>query len=195
MTSLVTYDDYVRITGDEGTDQQTVEDTLDEMLELVNQELDRFLEQDTYTETLPTTHRGRVYPRGVPVTSLPASASYESSDEGYSLRNVPLNPVTGPFFDSDTVPVVWERGLFTTVTYTGGYTYETFPRKLRRLLCRLTAVAVNPGSAAGLLPGTTQATVGDVSVTLEAGSIGTSELDALLPGTCAALRGFVRPVY
>ena len=81
-SDLVTYDDYVRITGDDQSDQQTVVDNIDEVLSLIEDELDRLLAYGTYTETLPLSETGWVYPRAVPVASVPASASRRSGSCG-----------------------------------------------------------------------------------------------------------------
>lgn len=192
-SDLVTYDDYTRITGDDSSDQQTVEANIDEMLAMIEQELDRFLLRGDYTETLPLSETGWVYPRAVPVESVPASASYDVFDEGWSLRGASPDSTAGPFLDLSELRDWSRQGRFSTVTYTGGYVYETFPAKLRRLVCRLAKAAGEGGSQ--LMSGTTAASVGDVSVSLETGTVGAGELDAIIPGTCKALDRFRRPTY
>jgi hypothetical protein len=190
---LVTYDDYVRITGDDQADQAEVEANIDEVLGMVEEELDRIFLFGTYTESLPLTSTGWVYPRAVPVASVPASASTQVWDDGWSLRGASADVNVGPFPDLTEIVSWREGGLRATVTYTGGLTHDTFPKKLRRLVCRLTLATANPGT--GIPAGAQSASVGDVSVSFEAGTIMPGELDALLPGTYRALDGFRRPVY
>lgn len=193
-STLVTADDYVRITGDDSTDTDTVEATIDDMLAMIEEEIDRTLLFGQYTETLPLSDTGHAYPRAVPVSEISASSSGEVWDEGWSLRGLSPDPNPGPFMDLVEVRDWVRRGVYTTVTYSGGYTYDTFPKRLRRLICRLALVAIG-GGGSQLIPGTTQASVGDVSVQLATGSVGSGELDVLLPGTCSALTSYRRPVY
>jgi hypothetical protein len=194
---LVTYDDYVRITGDSDSSQDEVEAALDDMLAMVQEELDRFLVLGTYTETLPMSPQGSVFPRAVPVSSITASSAPDAAidDDGYSIRGVATLTFTDSPLGIDDLEISGEASPYGTLTYQGGYTHADFPVKLRRIIARLATVSLNGSGGSNLPPGTTAASVGDTSISLEAGTVGYGELDALIPGTCKSLYGFQRPSY
>lgn len=200
MTDLVTVDEYRRITRDETTDESVVEANLDEALKLVEDELDRILTHGEYTELLPVSNMGRVYPKAVPLTEVAASASYGILDT-YTIGSVGRSLLSD--FDmviesSGDYGYDYARdvgmGQYQTVTYRGAFTHATLPPGLRRVLCHV-AFALENGGSSSIPAGAQSVSVGDVSIAFRGDANSGSELDSLLPGTSAGIRKWRRPVY
>ncbi len=157
---VVTYETYVSITGDASTASSAVEEALVEAQALVEEELDRPLELEERTELLRL-QNGRIYPSATPILDAPFTI-----DDGYSLSGVYGDLVTGPL-DSDTPRVL--------VTYTGGYTAETLPRRLREAICRAAQRHLHPSPLPADLPtGAEAVRVGDVQITYGSSGLGAS---------------------
>lgn len=192
---------YVRTTGDLDSDPHEVQMHWEDALAMVQESLQRFLAQDTFTHRLRVWPRGFVYPHAVPVASVAASASYYVEDEytlaGVSADSLPLivSPSTVPFYADFGRWLSYQHdGVWATVTYTGGYTAATFPVTLRKCVDQLAGALIAGPDAAGLQRGVQSATVGDVSLTRDSSS-SASELDELVPGISKTLRRFRLPSY
>jgi hypothetical protein len=133
-----------------------VSGALEEAQELAEGFLGRFLAEGTYTETLRIYGGARMYPRGVPVSSVsdPAGATIE----GYAV-------VVGQAWSS-TAPWPAMGDPSAEVTYVGGYTSATLPAGLRRALCWAAYDLLHEGSSglSNLPSGVNSVQVGDVSL-------------------------------
>jgi hypothetical protein len=193
---------YVRTTGDLVTDPHEVEMHWLDALALVQEKLQRFLAQDTYTHRLRVWPRGFVYPHAVPVASVSVTAGYYVEDDytlaGVSADSLPLviNPSSLPLYADFGRWLTYQHdGVWATVTYVGGYTSATFPVTLRKCVDAVAGALVTGPSASMLQRGVQSATVGDVSLTAADGMGGGDELDELVPGITKTLRRFRLPNY
>lgn len=127
------------------------------------------LEYGTKTENLRLHFDGRGYPLGIPIFSI-------SSPVGVILRDdyvMGIVPTANPLWDILYEPYRfgpggsggdWDTTLpIGQITYMGGYTATTLPRKLRQAIADLAKVEMTIFDPT--LAGVTQATVGDVRVT------------------------------
>lgn len=197
---------YRRISGDVLTQSPECSALIEDATNMVEEYLGRWLEAGTYTEVTKVGPNGVVYPRAIPLSSVPASASYEMRDTA-TLRGVDPDdtPFVGwDFLDSDPAsgaivgPAVVgyaARQPVTTVTYDGGYTEATLPATLKRYICLLAAALRAPGQggAQGVSPLRTTASVGDVSVSGYVDGVMLDSLDEYVPGMTRALRPYVHP--
>lgn len=192
--ALLTYERYVTLTGDTTTASAAVEAAIPEAEVAVAEYLGRHLELGEYTDRLYIDVDGRVYPKAIPVASVPASATYQVWD------NLTLSYVT-PTFD---FLVEWptmgdgylENQPRADVTYTGGWTADTAPQKVLRAIARAAWRLANPAPMEDAGAGATSMSVGDVSVTYKNGKPGTDTsagayLEYLAPGAPAMLAGLV----
>lgn len=179
--SIVTFARYVEITRDLSTDEITATARLDEAQEMIEEALDRPLALEARTEVVilePDSSWGYLaYPRSTPITEVPGDAVYFRYDD-VTLRSVP--PDGSPLFGW-----VGSLPLTATVTWTGGFTADTLPRKLERAIADL-AHALEVGSSAPL--GATSVRVGDVAITYEKSEH--AGLDAYVPGLWGRIRTF-----
>lgn len=186
---IVTVADYRTFTCDMSTPDPTVSARLEVAVGLVNEGTQRFLQYDTYTESLGVDTNWLVYPSGVPIDSVTSPSGAQEMFGGYALGGADVNfwwdPVVGPID-------WWRLDPFTTVTYTGGYTYATLPPGLRLIICD---VALAIGSRSPVLTGAAvqSASVGDVSVSYVSGGTGSGSVDGILPGTSRRLIPYRRP--
>lgn len=162
MANLVTYEAYVRVTGDSTTDASAVAEALADAQERVEEELERPLELAERTEVLELIN-GRVYPRATPITEAIWPI------DGYSLTNISSDFVIEPF-DSLTTRV--------TITYTGGYTIETLPRRLRDGIIQAAYTALHRPQVSVQYIGAESIRQGDVSITYGSRGAG-AYIDAL----------------
>ena len=186
---IVTVADYRTYTGDMTTDDPTVSARLEVAVGLVGDETQRFLQLDTYTEKLAVQTGWLVYPSGVPIITAVAPSGVQPMFGGYALGGADAtfwwDPVVGPL-------ELWQYDPFTTVTYTGGYTYDTLPVGLRLIICDMALAMANRQP---VLTGAAvqSASVGDVSVSYVTGGTGSGAVDAILPGVSGRLRRYRRP--
>jgi hypothetical protein len=148
MANLVTYEAYVRVTGDSSSAASAVAEALADAQALVEEELERPLELLERTEILDLIG-GRVYPRATPITEAPWTI------DGYALTNIDSDWITEPF-DSATTQV--------SVTYTGGYTDETLPRRLRDAIIEMAYSSLNRPSVSVAYVGAESIRQGDISI-------------------------------
>lgn len=132
----------------------------------VEDQTERYLESDTYTETLEVKSNGRVYPRALPLTSVssPTGATIEGPailGAGYGWDSVDIDT-------SNTLTLV-PRYLVSraTVTYIGGYGEGEAPIDLVKLIANIAYADMHPQPA---LAGASSISVGDVTVTGSSGS-------------------------
>lgn len=186
---VVTVEDYRALTNDLSTDDDTVSARLDVALKMCEEELDRWLLLDTYTESVRMHDNGTVYPHAVPITTVSQPSGVSPYMGGYALAAVGStywwDPVFGPY-------EVWLSDPFTTVIYEGGFTRDTFPVGLRLIICDL-ALALGSRSPVLTSAAVASASVGDVSVSYGPGGTGGGTVDSVLPGSSSRLRRYRRP--
>lgn len=187
---IVTVADYRTLTCDDTTPNATVSARLELATGLVEEELDRRLQFQSYTEKLPLQPNWLVFPHAVPVSSVTTPSAAQPVYDGYALGTEAAtlwwDPVFGPVD-------LWFIDPFTEVTYTGGFTYATLPKGLRLIICDL-ALALGNRQPALTSAAVQSASVGDVSVSYGSGGTGTGSVDGILPGTSRRLRVYRRPV-
>lgn len=178
---LVTYDQYVSLTGDDCAGEYQVTARLERAKLALEAELGgRLLEEAERTERLQVGRDGRVYPHAWPVTSVPVDAPYQID---------PLSDAVLWQVWPDDILVNWPPGIgwcepyWATVTYTGGYTAATLPPDLADALALLAQSYGTAGTPA--LAGATSVRLGDAAVTYPAG--GLYGLDARVPGLSGIL--------
>lgn len=124
------------------------------------------LEYGTRTEIIRLHYDGRAYPMAIPIFSVSQPPSVIIRDD-YVMGII---PTANPLWDILYEPYRfgpggsggdWDTTLpIGSLTYTGGYTLATLPRKLRQAICDLATIEMtvfNP-----TLAGITEAVVGDV---------------------------------
>lgn len=187
MTTLVSFARFQELTGDTTSASATVEAALDLAVDLVEEALDRFLEEGTYTEWLPVhLARGRevwpngatrCYPSAYPVSAVtsPSGASLLAGSDriiqGVGLATTPAS--------LDDLPLTHVQ-----VTYTGGYTAATLPKGLERIIVLVARAIVAEYAGSTPLPGgVTGLKLGDAQVTFTSGvSPSMAALETLVPG-------------
>lgn len=189
--STVTLAQYVTHTGDTVSPSATVEANLAVAERMVEDYLRRELASAERSEEMKVWPNGLVYPKHVPVTSVQASARYEVKNEAIIKYVTPddlVSEVVGNWSDPDDgYP---HSRPTATVTYVGGWTSETMPVSIVRVVALAAQALTVPGTAPKL--GVKQASVGDVSVTYanDSGSNGTEALDSLVPLASVMLYGY-----
>lgn len=173
MANLVTYEAYVRVTGDSSSAASAVEEALADAQALVEEELERPLELLERTEVLELIDN-RVYPRATPITEAPWTI------DGYALTNIDSDWITEPF-DSTTVQV--------SVTYTGGYTDENLPRRLRDGVIWTAHSALHRPTVDVAYIGVESIRQGDVSITYGSKGAG-AYIDALPASVLKKIRPY-----
>lgn len=194
--SLLSYETYVRLSGDATTASADAEAAMDDAVSMLDDVLNRSLVEAERTEQVRIGPTGHVTPRAVPITAVPAEAAYQIGTS-HELRFVTYAG-DAPFFDTldwryfdydNDYPARWAR---TTLTYTGGFTEATLPFRLKKAICLLAQAFVTDPT--GLVDSqVTNKTVGDVSISFspqEAEGI----VDHFVPGLWCTIQGFRRPV-
>jgi hypothetical protein len=181
--ALVGVSRYREITRDFGTDSATVTARIEEATEMIEQRLDRPLELLERTEVLILESDSAwgylAYPRSTPIVSVPGNSVYSRYDD-VTLRSVP--PDGSPLFGT----WIGSLPLVATVTWTGGFTSDTLPRRLERAIAELAhALEVDDLVPAGAL----SVRSGDQAVTYAPTSNG-DDLDAYVPGLWGRIKKF-----
>lgn len=127
------------------------------------------LEYGTRTETIRLHFDGRAYPLAIPIYSVSDPPSVIVRDD-YVMGIIPTaNPLWDILYEPYRFGPGGSGGDFDTtlpigsLTYTGGYTLSTLPRKLRQAIADLALVELTIFSPT--LANVTEAVVGDVHVT------------------------------
>lgn len=192
MTSIVTVDDYRRITRDTTSTDDDVLAQLDSAEQLVAEYLRRpdRLAYGTYSDRL------RLYVaenidggyEGAYVCYPPATP-IESADGGLTVlspRSVAgAFPDGGPFLEG-----IIGQGVqpYATVTYTGGWTVETLPETIRREIALTARTALSTSTSTPV--GATSVQLGDAAVTY--GTAGAPLAGDLTAASKKILRRYMR---
>jgi hypothetical protein len=192
--ALLTYDRYVSLTGDTTTAVSAVEARIPDAEQAVSEFLGRPLEYGEYTDRLHIDVDGRVYPKAIPVSSVPASATYQVWDS----RCLSYVTAAGDFLTEwpDMGDGYLERQPRADVTYTGGWTAATAPLRLLQAIAQATYGLSNPTPLTDASVGATSVSVGDAAITWEAGKPGTWSgagqfLERIAPGAPAILADLI----
>lgn len=126
------------------------------------------LEYGTRTETIRLHFDGRAYPLAIPIYSVSDPPSVIVRDD-YVMGIIPTaNPLWDILYEPYRFGPGGSGGDFDTtlpigsLTYTGGYTLSTLPRKLRQAIADLALVEMTPFSPT--LANVVSSSVGDVKV-------------------------------
>jgi hypothetical protein len=139
---------YRSLTGDSTTADADVDAALADAQRDLEERTERLFESATRTETLRVSPSGRVYPKATPITSVTTPANSTIDGNGIVVGGF-LNIFTGEY---STI----------AVTYTGGYSAETMPVRVVKLVARMAYAELHENS---LIPsGATRVKVGDVEV-------------------------------
>ncbi len=182
---LVGVETYRLLTGDNTTAASAVQSALQDAQDLVEESLDRvgFLESAEHTETVFVI-RGKSWPTATPVTD----AAYVIGDNGRSLLDVdsyPDNLVVDTYETFDNVARA-------SITYTGGYTAETVPMRIKLAISQTAHRQLHPAAPVdSSYVGAKSIRVGDVSVTYGDGGAGTL-VTALTSSVATSIRGYRR---
>lgn len=158
--SLVTVERYRIITGDQASASALADDALTQAVGLLEDTLQRPLEEGEITERLAPGSDGTLYPTVTPIVSA----------EGYSIYGSTI--MGGPFF----TPGFIATDPRVSVTYVGGYVERTanptaanrLPAHVERDLCWAANRLLTPATSAALAAvpaGVKSASVGDASIT------------------------------
>lgn len=193
---------YRSVTGDTSTAASAVAEKLEDAERVVQQYLGRTLESGEYTETQKCWPSGFVYPSAIPITSIPASASYQIYDEaclyGCDPDDRPFVGFAGLMIGDGGYSGIGGRigsGYethypWTTVIYTGGWTEATIPVILARYICRLTRALITGKPEGGpSVAGATMLRVGDVQVSYPKETIA-GMINSFVPGMAIAIDGW-----
>lgn len=195
--ALLTESEYRTITGDSSTAASAVSAKMESALDLIEEYLERNLESGEFTETLEVWYDSGftfVYPLVTPVTDVPASAAYVVDELPTRIRGVSLDAAVGTWPTGSVVygsgslsPYSPNRPDYATITYTGGFTNDTFPYTLKVYMATLTRrlITWTPQTQVGAQ----EVSVGDVRVKYPAIK---SALDALVPGMSLGLKPYKR---
>lgn len=192
--SLLTYARYVSLAGDSTSASATVLESIDYAETEIARFLRRPLPEGLYTDKLVVWPDSRVYPKAVPLVSVPASASYVVDDEVCLLYAWP-DTISSPFVGADLLEenLGWSGYAATsaraTVTYTGGWTLANAPLPVLRAIAFMAKALANPGAQTPTPPGVASMSVGDVSVTYRNGSPD-DPIDEIVPGLSRMLGPF-----
>lgn len=178
-SELISDADYARVSGDTTTTGETLSDALDDALGLIQDEIGRVLNFGTYLETLKVYRNGSVYPSATPIDEVISPVIDQVSIQGASIYLGYWDPAPLISWTGALPPQV-------TVTYSGGYTADTIPTKLRNAIIRAAFNVCHPSPLVGVPAGATNVHVGDV------GYSGTAlrTLDPLDDGIRRDIRGF-----
>ena len=148
---------YRSVTGDLTTPQHRVLTALDSAVQLIGERLGRARDGDAGLELAERTERSR---------------AYRLAGE-YDVRYYPIcTPVVGDIvIEPETAWGEWGYSAcrYAMITYTGGWTAETLPEKLRLGICLTAKKAAGASAdlASDTPAGAKSVAVGDVSVTYE----------------------------
>jgi len=148
-------------TGDTTSEASAVSAALVEAEQLLEEELRRTLASEERTQRLRIRADGKVYPPAYPVTAAGSYLIDGRAIVGASPDDFP----TITIFARTPTP-------YATITYTGGFTADTFPVTLRHALYDLANGIISAHLVPVMLVGATSASVGDVSASYGTGSPG-----------------------
>ncbi len=134
---------YRTLTGDTTSLDAAVDAAGADAQQLLEESLQRPLEQMSRTEMVRLHPDGRAYPLATPLVSISVPAGAILRDSAV----LGLTPLANPLYDFLFEPYrfsgVWDAtGPLASITYVGGYTTAALPRKLRQALVDLTRVGM-----------------------------------------------------
>jgi hypothetical protein len=192
---LVSYQQYVRITGDKRAKREDVVETLAEAIVLVCQECNRTLAYGQYLEDKYLYDDGKVYPSAVPIDPTKPILS------GEKIYDPTVDDNPGSVIQGWGVWVGWFTPLpfmsvfegvlppQTNITYWGGFIQSTLPPRLRRLICRISYKLMHPNNMTGIPGGVDAVSVNGVSFSGK----GLTAFDWKDQGIEEELRSYTRP--
>jgi hypothetical protein len=174
---LVSAQQYQKITKDVASGIDDIDDMITEVIWDLSQECRRTLVYGEYTEAQYLYPNGMVYPSATPIdVNQPVISGVEVYD--------PATDNTGSsIIQGDGVWVGWFSPLpwmpfytgvvppQTVLTYWGGYTQQTIPPRLRRIICTVALYRLNPVVLLGMPGGTKSMSVGGVSISGDLSSL------------------------
>ena len=193
-TPLVSVQQYRSITSDTKPDDDDVAGALEETITLVCQECNRTLRYGQYREVKYLYANGMVFPSAVPIDPTKAISSGEqiydpATDDNPGSVIQGWGVWVGWFTPLPWMPVF--TGVLdpqTQIMYWGGYTQQTIPPRLRRLICRIAYKLLHPNNMAGLPGGVKSVSVNGVSVSGDLTAFSWRD-----PGIDMELVAFTRP--
>jgi hypothetical protein len=182
--ALVAPGEYRYVTLDSTSTDGAVSGALAVAVELAEQITDRQFVQAERTERLRPDAWGRVWPSATPIVSVssPANTRVDGAAvfTGWSSLLFPDRTLVGLSWADPTVEV----------TYTGGWTADTLPADLRRVLCELAFDLLHPDETlTGVPVGATTVQVGDARLSTSTPG-GFDPFRFVRPGLRARLRGW-----
>lgn len=167
---LVTAQTYQAVTGDTTSSIVAIEAMISEAVEDLSKECRRTFLYGEYTESQFLYANGMVYPSATPIdVNKPVSSGVEIYD--------PTTDNTGSsIIQGDGVWVGWFSPLpwmpfytgvvppQTVLTYWGGWTQDTLPSQVKRMICTLSYYRLHPVSLQGMPGGVKSMSVNGVSI-------------------------------
>lgn len=160
---MITVERYQAITGDTSTDDEIVQQAIDDATAELEEYLDRPLVEAERTETLRPDRRGRLWPRATPLVSA----------EGYEIDGLALTGAA-PF---GSIGSPFDPATGVEVTYTGGWaTADDLPICIQRDLAMVAYRFAHPAAGMAALSevpaGASSVRLGDAAVTFGPGGAG-----------------------
>lgn len=192
--AILTYTRYVTLTGDSVTASAIIESAIEEAESDTGplaEYLRRPLPLAEYTDLLHVDIDGLVYPKAVPVASVPATATYDivrPNALGYlTAERSMIEEWTNPYGDGYLV-----HQPTRSVTYEGGWTADNVPFSVAATIARVAYRMANPYPVDDPSAGAQSRAVADASVSYGSNTApgfapGRSLLEALAPGAEAML--------
>lgn len=171
LVPLLSILQYQEITGDTTTEPDDVKEAIDEAIVVVCNECTRTLLYGQYQEVQYLYPNGMVFPSAVPIDPTKSISSntviFNPGDPSPGSVIQGWGVWVGWFTPLPWMPV-WS-GVFspqTDVTYWGGYTSDTIPPKLRRLIAKIAyrSIIANNDSLRGIPGGVKSVSVNGVSM-------------------------------
>lgn len=153
---LVPVSEYRRITTDQTSTDTVISGALVEAQGLVEEYLGRYLASTQRTETLPIDAWGRIYPRAVPITAVATT--------GLTNRGHYLTGATGDEITSFLIDWPAHSSVYSTITYTGGFTEAALPKTIARRLCWEAYHIIHADRLIEVPAGAVSVSIGDASV-------------------------------
>lgn len=191
--AVVSYDTYVRLTGDDTTPPAEVEAFIADAVSMVEDALDRDLESMERTETVRVGRGGWAAVRATPITAVPAGSAYRIGTTALLVGVYAENDITVEWPWRPTIGEYPAQRPEVEVTYTGGWTEATLPFNLKRAISLL-AYAMKHAPT-WQPPAGASRTVGDVSLVVGVNAASAGQMiDSLVPGLWRTIRGRQRRV-
>lgn len=134
---------YQTLSGDITTDALAVTTALADAQFMLEDYLNRSLEQMTRTELVRLHPDGRAYPLATPIISVSIPVGAVVMDNAVMGLIPQINPLWDFLFEPYRYSGVWDTtGPVSSITYVGGFTPALLPRKLRQAIVDLARVGL-----------------------------------------------------